>query len=67
MSEPLTIDLALEEAKDLYRLLVQASETAHGDRLALFRVRLEKELFRRVSIEEMETIITPRRTPVDES
>jgi|GEM_PF-5654014 len=57
MSELLRLDLDMQEAKLLYRHLLKLGESAGDDGLDRIRRRLEKELFSRLSITEMETLI----------
>lgn len=57
MSELLRLDLDIQEAKLLYRHLLKLDESTDDDGLRRIRRRLEKELFSRLSITEMETLI----------
>lgn len=57
MSDSIRIEIELAEAKELYRLLVGVSGRSSGDRLVHLRQGLEKRLFARLSIEEMEILV----------
>lgn len=57
MSDSVEVSLEPEEAKELYRLLARVSALPSGDRLARLRLRLERSLFERLSIEEMEILV----------
>lgn len=57
MSEAITLELDVEEAKALYRHLVKSDDSTEDERLARLRRRLEKTLFACLSIKEMEALI----------
>lgn len=57
MSEELTLPLDIDEATALYRVLLRLDDATEDDRLGRLRRRLEKSLFARLSIKEMELLL----------